>query len=170
VCLFLPSLPDFFSCKTPPEIGELIGIPNAGRLIHRLVHNFSKLQYVKLGTSFGIFLAHTTFIAGCKHRWNPSPVPSSVSTFPSYQTFIILVEDVDGEVILFYDSFILHQCYAEDEHNGTLTVIMFEPVPPNYYISIISDCWLHAEMHLPISFKHLILPEKFQPPTPLLDL
>ena len=28
---------------TPPEIGELIGIPNAGRL-HRLVHSFPKLQ------------------------------------------------------------------------------------------------------------------------------
>jgi pre-mRNA-splicing helicase BRR2 len=86
------------------------------------------------------------------------------------ETFIILVEDVDGEVILFHDSFILRQRYAEDERNVTLTVPMFEPVPPNYYISIISDCWLHAETRLPISFKHLILPEKFRPPTPLLDL
>jgi pre-mRNA-splicing helicase BRR2 len=47
---------------------------------------------------------------------------------------------------------------------------MFEPVPPNYYISVISDRWLHAETRLPISFKHLILPEKFPPPTSLLDL
>jgi pre-mRNA-splicing helicase BRR2 len=30
--------------KSPPEIGELLGIPNAGRLVHRLVHNFPKLQ------------------------------------------------------------------------------------------------------------------------------
>jgi pre-mRNA-splicing helicase BRR2 len=30
--------------QTPPEIGELLGIPNAGRLVHRLVHNFPKLQ------------------------------------------------------------------------------------------------------------------------------
>jgi pre-mRNA-splicing helicase BRR2 len=81
------------------------------------------------------------------------------------ETFIILVEDVDGEVILFHDSFILRQHYAEDEHNFTLTV-----VPPDYYISIISDCWLRAETRLPISFKHFILPEKFRPPTPLLDL
>ena len=35
---------------TPPEIGELIGIPNAGRLVHRLVHNFPKLQYVCIST------------------------------------------------------------------------------------------------------------------------
>ena len=47
---------------------------------------------------------------------------------------------------------------------------MFEPVPPNYYISIIADRWLHAETRLPISFKHLILPETFPQPTALLEL
>jgi pre-mRNA-splicing helicase BRR2 len=86
------------------------------------------------------------------------------------ETFLILVEDVDGEIILFHDSFVLRQRYAEDKHSVTLTVPLFEPVPPNYYISIISDRWLHAETRLPISFKHLILPEKFPAPTPLLDL
>jgi len=54
--------------------------------------------------------------------------------------------------------------------NITLTVPMFKPVPPNYYVSIISDCSLHAEPRLPISFKHLILPKRFPPPTPLFDL
>ena len=88
----------------------------------------------------------------------------------SAETFIILVEDVDGEIILFHDSFVLRQRYAEDEHNVTLTVPIFEPVPPNYYISIISDRWLHSETRLPISFKHLILPVKFPQPTSLLDL
>jgi len=62
---------------------------------------------------------------------------------------------------------VLRQRYAEDEHSVTLTVPMFEPVPPNYCISVISDHWLHAETRLPVSFKHLILPEKFPPPTPL---
>ncbi|KAG5352316.1 hypothetical protein C0989_002851 [Termitomyces sp. Mn162] len=88
----------------------------------------------------------------------------------SAETFHILVEDVDGEIILFHDTFVLRQKYAEDEHNVTITVPMFEPVPPNYYISLISDRWLHSQTRLPISFKHLILPEKFPPPTPLLDL
>ncbi|KAL1719126.1 Sec63 Brl domain-containing protein [Schizophyllum commune] len=86
------------------------------------------------------------------------------------ESFFILVEDVDGEIILFHDQFVLRQRYAEDEHNVTLTVPMFEPVPPNYYISVVSERWLHAETRLPISFKYLILPEKFPPPTPLLDL
>jgi pre-mRNA-splicing helicase BRR2 len=49
-------------------------------------------------------------------------------------------------------------------------VPMFEPVPPNYYISVVSDRWLHAETPLPILFKYLILPKKFPKPAPLLDL
>lgn len=73
-------------------------------------------------------------------------------------------------VILFNDTFVLRQRYAEEEHNVTLSVPMFDPVPPNYYISVISDRWLHAETCLPISFKHLIVPKKFPKPTPLLDL
>lgn len=67
----------------------------------------------------------------------------------------------------------LRQRYAEskdNEHVVSLSVPMFEPVPPNYYVSVISDRWLHSETRLPISFKHLILPEKFPPPTTLLDL
>lgn len=89
------------------------------------------------------------------------------------ELFWILVEDVDGEIIFFHDQFVLRQRYAEskdNEHNVTLTVPMFEPVPPNYYVSVISDRWLHSETRLPISFKHLMLPEKFPPPTALLDL
>jgi len=86
------------------------------------------------------------------------------------ESFTILVEDVDGEIILFSDTFILRQKYAEMEHNVTITVPMFDPVPPNYFISIISDRWLNSETRVPVSFKHLILPEKFPPPTTLLDL
>jgi pre-mRNA-splicing helicase BRR2 len=166
--------------QSPPEIGELIGIPNAGRLVHRLVHSFPKLQYVIStqsieSTSCIVFRlqAQVQPITRSLLRIDLSIIPDfrwDEKVHGTAETFMIVVEDVDGEVILFHDSFVLRQRYAEDEHNVTLTVPMFEPVPPNYYISIISDRWLHAETRLPISFKHLILPEKFPSPTPLLDL
>jgi len=54
---------------------------------------------------------------------------------------------------------------CDTNRNVMLTVPMFKSIPPNYYISIISDRWLHAETQLPISFKHLILHEKFPPRT-----
>ncbi|KAF8876367.1 hypothetical protein CPB84DRAFT_1882948 [Gymnopilus junonius] len=47
------------------------------------------------------------------------------------QTFLIIMEDVNGEVILFRDTFILRQRYAEGGHNVALTVPMFEHVPPH---------------------------------------
>ncbi|KAF8056607.1 DNA polymerase theta/eta [Lyophyllum atratum] len=148
---------------SPPEIGELLGIPNAGRLVHRLVHSFPKLQLQAQVQPITRSLLRIDLSIVPDFRWDEK-------IHGTAETFHILVEDVDGEIILFHDSFVLRQRYAEDEHNVTLTVPMFEPVPPNYYISVISDRWLHAETRLPISFKHLILPEKFPPPTPLLDL
>ncbi|KAI6095126.1 hypothetical protein F5141DRAFT_760470, partial [Pisolithus sp. B1] len=76
------------------------------------------------------------------------------------EAFHILVEDVDSEIVLFHDTFVHCQHYAEAEHNVTITIPMFEPVPPNYYNSVVSDRWLHVETCLPISFKHLIFPGK----------
>lgn len=49
-------------------------------------------------------------------------------------------------------------------------VPVFEPLPPLYFIRIVSDRWLGSETMLPVSFRHLILPEKYPPPTELLDL
>jgi pre-mRNA-splicing helicase BRR2 len=41
---------------------------------------------------------------------------------------------------------------------------------PQYFIKVISDRWLQCETVLPVSFKHLILPERFAPPTELQDM
>lgn len=49
-------------------------------------------------------------------------------------------------------------------------VPVFEPLPPLYFIRVVSDRWLGSETILPVSFRHLILPEKYPPPTELLDL
>jgi pre-mRNA-splicing helicase BRR2 len=49
-------------------------------------------------------------------------------------------------------------------------VPLYEPLPPQYFIKVISDRWLQCETVLPVSFKHLILPEKFSAPTELQDM
>ena len=50
------------------------------------------------------------------------------------------------------------------------TIPIFEPLPPQYIVRVISDKWLHAEYSHAISFKHLILPTQHPPHTELLDL
>ena len=37
-------------------------------------------------------------------------------------------------------------------------------------MQVVSDKWLSCEAVLPVSFRHLLLPEKNPPPTELLDL
>jgi pre-mRNA-splicing helicase BRR2 len=52
----------------------------------------------------------------------------------------------------------------------TLTVPLFQPLHPQYFIRVVSDRWIGAETVLPVSFRNLILPAKFPAPTELLDL
>lgn len=157
------ALTDRLDCPPTTELGELIGEPKAGRLVHRLVHQFPKLE----------LQAHVQPITRSLLRIELTITPDfqwDEKVHGGAESFWILVEDVDGEMILFHDQFILRQRYAEQDHYVTFTVPMLDPLPPNYFISVVSDRWMHAETRLPLSFKHLILPEKFPPPTTLLDL
>lgn len=60
--------------------------------------------------------------------------------------------------------------YAEEDHVLTFTVPISEPLPPQYFVRVVSDRWLQSESVLPVSFAKLLLPAKFPPPTELLDL
>ncbi|KAF8321909.1 hypothetical protein F5887DRAFT_1087438 [Amanita rubescens] len=124
----------------PPEIGELLGIPN----------NAGRLGWI------------TSPCYSCKRK----------KVHGGAETFIIMAEDVDREAVLFRDTFkfFVNVTTKTNKYGVTLTVHKFGPVPPNYFISIVSDRWLHAETRLPISFQHLILPGEFPPPTPFPDL
>lgn len=147
----------------PNEIGELIGIPKAGRLVHRLVHQFPRLELQAFFQPMTRSLLHVQLTLTPDFQWEEK-------IHGNAQLFHVIVEDVDGEIVLFHDQFLLRQRYAEEEHTINFTVPMSDPSPPNYFISVVSDRWLQSEMRLPISFKNLILPEKFPPPTALLDL
>lgn len=52
------------------------------------------------------------------------------------------MEDVDSEVILHHEYFLLKAKYAQDEHLVTFFVPVFEPLPPQYFIRVASDRWL----------------------------
>ncbi|XP_059610853.1 U5 small nuclear ribonucleoprotein 200 kDa helicase [Phlebotomus argentipes] len=147
----------------PNEIGELVRVPKLGKTIHKFVHQFPKLDL-------------STHIQPI----NTSTLRVELSITPDFQwdekvhgqseAFWILVEDVDSEVILHHEFFLLKAKYCQDEHLIKFFVPVFEPLPPQYFLRIVSDRWLGAETQLPVSFRHLILPEKNLPPTELLDL
>nr|XP_022917935.1 putative U5 small nuclear ribonucleoprotein 200 kDa helicase isoform X2 [Onthophagus taurus] len=147
----------------PNEIGELIRVPKLGKTIHKYVHQFPKLE---LSTHIQPITRSTLRVELTitpDFQWDEKLHGAS-------EAFWILVEDVDSEVILHNEYFLLKAKYAADEHLVKFFVPIFEPLPPQYFLRIVSDRWIGAETQLPVSFRHLILPEKNFPPTELLDL
>ncbi|XP_010788399.1 U5 small nuclear ribonucleoprotein 200 kDa helicase [Notothenia coriiceps] len=145
------------------EIGELIRMPKMGKTIHKYVHQFPKLDLAVHLQPITRSTLKVELTITPDFQWDDKIHATS-------EAFWILVEDVDSEVILHHEYFLLKAKYAQDEHLVTFFVPVFEPLPPQYFIRVVSDRWLSCETQLPVSFRHLILPEKYPPPTELLDL
>ncbi|KAK9891555.1 hypothetical protein WA026_015516 [Henosepilachna vigintioctopunctata] len=147
----------------PSEIGELIRVPKLGKTIHKYVHQFPKLELSTHIQPITRAMLKVELTITPDFQWDEKVHGQS-------EGFWILVEDVDSEVILHHEFFLLKSKYCQDEHMVKFFVSIFEPLAPHYFLRIVSDRWIGAETQLPISFRHLILPEKNFPPTELLDL
>ena len=145
------------------ELGELIRQPKLGKTIHRAIQQFPKLEvqaHVQPLTRSVLRVELT--LTGAFQFDEQVHGPS--------EPFWIIVEDNDSETILHHEYFILKAKYADEPQTLQFTVPLFEPLPPNYFIRVVSDRWLGSETVLPLSFKRLLLPDKFAPPTELHDL
>ncbi|KAK7324395.1 hypothetical protein VNO77_27931 [Canavalia gladiata] len=145
------------------EIGELIRAPKMGRTLHKFIHQFPKLNLA----------AHVQPITRTVLRVELTITPDFAwdDRIHGYvEPFWVIVEDNDGEYILHHEYFMLKKQYIDEDHTLNFTVPIYEPLPPQYFIRVVSDRWLGSQTVLPVSFRHLILPEKYPPPTELLDL
>jgi pre-mRNA-splicing helicase BRR2 len=150
----------------PPRMGELLGLPKAGKTVCSLVAKFPRVEIQANVQPMTRSMLRVELTITPNFEWDADVHGLS-------ESFWILVEDCDGEDILFHDQFILRKDYAEsdtNEHTVEFTVPISEPMPPNYFISVISDRWMHSETRMAVSFQKLILPERFPPHTELLDL
>jgi len=144
-------------------IGELVRFPSMGKRIHHCVHRLPRLDIE----------AHVQPITRTVLRLELSITPDfdfKEKIHGHAQGFWIIVEDVDGETILHSEYFILKKAFAREEHNLSFTIPIHEPMPPQYFVKAMADRWLGATTVKPVSFRHLILPERYAAPTELLDL
>jgi len=145
------------------DIGELIHQPEKGKLVHKLLRQFPKLELA----------AHMQPITRSTLRVELTITPDFQFDEKVHQLaepFWLMVTDVDGDNLLYSEYFLLKKKFAEEEHTLTFTVPLFEPLQPHYFIRLVSDKWIGAQTVLPVSFRNLILPEKELPPTDLFDL
>ena len=150
----------------PPRMGELLGMPKQGKNVCNWVQKFPRLEVQAQVQPVTRTILRIELTITPNFEWDDS-------VHGLAENFWILVEDCDGEDILFHDQFLLRKDYATSEMNEHLvefTVPITEPMPPNYFITLLSDRWLQSETKIPVSFEKLVLPEKFPAHTPLLEL
>ncbi|KAJ9648356.1 Pre-mRNA-splicing helicase BRR2 [Coniosporium tulheliwenetii] len=138
----------------PPRMGELLGIPKAGKTVCALVQKFPRLELQAQVQPMTRSMLRVELTITPNFEWDEA-------LHGGAEGFWILVEDCDGEDILFHDQFLLRRDYAQSEMNEHLvefTVPITEPMPPHYFTTVISDRWMHAETKLAVSFQKLPLP------------
>ncbi|KAJ4825150.1 DExH-box ATP-dependent RNA helicase DExH12 [Turnera subulata] len=145
------------------QVGELICFQKLGRTLHKYIHQFPKVNLT----------AHVQPITRTVQRVELTITPDFVwedSLHGYVEPFWVFVEDNDGDHILHHEYFMLKKQYSDEDHSLNFTVPIYEPLPPGYMIRVVSDKWLGSQTVLPVTFRHLILPERYHPPTELLDL
>lgn len=150
----------------PPRMGELLGMPKQGKTVCSLVQKFPRLEVQAQVQPVTRTVLRIELTLTPNFEWDDT-------VHGLAESFWILVEDCDGEDILFHDQFLLRRDYAKSEMNEHLvefTVPITEPMPPNYFITLLSDRWLQSETKVAVSFEKLVLPEKFPAHTSLLEL
>lgn len=145
------------------ELGELVRLPKLGKTIYKYIHQIPKLELTVHILPITRSTLRVELIIQPDFEWDEK-------IHSGAEGFWMFVEDVDSEIILHHEYFLLKGKYAQEEHSMKFFVPIFDPLPPQYFIRCVSDRWLASETQLPISFRHLILPEKYTPPTELLDL
>ena len=90
-----------YSDLTSSDLGELVGVPKMGRILHKLVHHFPKIEISDAQIqpiTRSLLRIELTFIPGFKF---------DVNIHGYAQLFHVIVEDVNCENILHHEYFSL---------------------------------------------------------------
>lgn len=149
---------------TSSDLGELVGVPKMGRVLHRLLQRFPKIDIVATQVqpiTRSILRIELTLVSAFLMDFN---------IHGPLQLFHLFVEDVNGDTILYHDYFRLRSNEGDKEHVLTFSVPVLGVLPPAFFVRLVSDRWLHSETVTAVSLQNIILPTKFPPVTDLLDL
>nr|CAH0109762.1 unnamed protein product [Daphnia galeata] len=148
------------------EIGFMIQNQRSGPIVKRNASEFPYLDVEATVQPITRTVLRIRLIIRPDFRWNDRI--HGLSSEP----FWMWVEDPENNTTYHYESISLskRQVTRKEEQVIVFTIPIFEPLPSQYYIRIVSDRWLRCEFMHPISFQQLILPERHPPHTGLLDL
>ncbi|CEP21995.1 unnamed protein product [Cyberlindnera jadinii] len=154
---------EYFNLTDPSEMAQAIRDEGLARNALDMIRKFPKVQLKCSIQTITPSLLRVELDILPEWTWD-------VRLHHGSEQFLLLVEDTNGEKILFSDTFLVKRSYINREHLLDFTIPISTPVPPNYFVTLISERWLHCEYKVPIMLNTIKLPRKFPAPTALLDL
>jgi pre-mRNA-splicing helicase BRR2 len=143
-------------------LGETVRRPQLGKRLFQYVHTVPRVHLQAHVQPVTRSTLKVTLQVTPDFRWD-------AAVHGAAEGFWVIV-DVDDELALHSEYFTLKQRFATKEHSLSFVVPILDPLPPQYFVRVVSDRWIGADAVLPISFRHLLLPDKYPPLTQLLDL
>lgn len=148
------------------EIGEMLRNVRIGSMVARCAEEFPLLDIeASLQPITRTVLRIRIFITA-SFKWNDRVHGKHA------ESFWIWIEDPESNFIYHSEYFQMTRKMAisREAQELVMTIPLKDPLPPQYYIRATSDTWLGSSNCVPLSFKHLILPEVHPPHTELLPL
>lgn len=158
---YLPFI-SYFNLK-PAELAEALNLKGNSQTAYQFLEYFPKLSLECYAQPITPTMIRVQMEIVPQWKWQ-------YSYHGTTQKFLVLVEDCNGEKILYSDSFTVHQKDSQKVHYLDAYVTIGDPVQPVYYVSFISETWLHSEWRVPLEIEQINLPKKFPAFTELLDL
>lgn len=152
------------------ELGQMIRFVRMGENIKNCV-----LQFPVLKLEAQIFPITKTILRVAlevtpEFKWNDR-------VHGTFEPFFIWVEDAENTEILYSETIMIHKKQQKQTQKLGFTIPIMQSstnddgLPSQIFIRAISDRWIGSETIIPVSFKHLILPEQTRAPhTNLLNL
>lgn len=149
---------DHFRSMTIPQLNSVLRSEQTAENVYMMLKKFPHLEIKLYAQTISRGLIRVELAYSPIFEWNDTLHGRSM-------IFHLFVTDVDNENVLYHQPFMI----KKDEFLNTsektkmlsFHVQLLEPLQPHYFIRIMSDKWIAAENHLPLSFKNLVLPAKF---------
>lgn len=111
---------------TSTEIGELVRVPKMGKLLHRLIHSFPKLELAAFVQPLSRSCLVVELTITPDFQWDPK-------IHGNGEVFWIMVHDVDCEQILHHEVSCL---YTRDFLNDSLLKFQKAKTDFSFYVSV----------------------------------
>ncbi|CUM63214.1 uncharacterized protein PRCAT00000784001 [Priceomyces carsonii] len=145
------------------ELAESVNLRANSQIAFNLLKQFPRLSLSYYAQPITPNLIRVQVEVLPEWTWNPK-------IHGNFQTFLVIVEDCDGEKILQTGDLTVSRKHAQKEHLLDFTLPVMEPLQPNYFVTFISDKWLHSEWTVPVMLSNLTFPKRIPTYDALLDL